>query len=229
MQTSTIPTLEDGFRSIISEDGTFEDKMAFWRGAIELRRAHKIHSTDLIVRSLIDSEGELSRAIVLMGTKDYALLNKAELPMKLRRIFMPKVDVSNAHSEYRNLMISSLRRTLSNTSPTLEGQLNEGNNGRQNNVNVIRALRGIKGKQIVYQQDRAELRAELFSILNSVVERSYFSKNHIGNKDFKKNQKVPGRATARSKGYLERHRELVNSGNFDYLLAKTAYATQYPS
>lgn len=231
MQTHRIPSLEESFRNIISEECSFDDKMAFWRGAIELRRAHKAHNTDLIVRSMIDSTGELSRAIVLMGTKDYTILNKAEIPMKLRRIFLPKIGGNLQHSEYRDLMMSSLRRTMNNnTLCTSDNQYNDGSNLRQNNVNIIRALRGIKGKQIVYEQDRQQLRAELFSILNTVVERSYFSKNHIGNKDHKKNQKVPGQATARSKDYLARHRELLHSGTLDNLLAKNTYGTQqYPS
>jgi len=217
---STFPGTEDSFRNIISEEYSFEDKMALWRGAIELRRAHKVHNTDLIVRALIESAGEIGRATVLLGTREFAMVHKQEIPAKLRRMFMPKmVTTAKQPSAHHELMMSSLRKTL-NLNEFNGEVLDTGGTTRLNNINLIRTLRGTKGKQITYQQDREEQRLELFSILNSTLDRSYFSRNHIGNKDFKKNQKLPSHSTAKSKEWIGRFDEVLFTENLHYLLHK---------
>eukprot|EP01032_Pedospumella_encystans_P035255 gene35255-39877_t len=214
-RTPTFPAIEEGFRSIISENGSFEDKMAFWRGAIELRRAHKAHNTDQVVRALIESSGDVGRSTVLLGTKEFAMVNKGNLPVKLRKMFMPDIIATSRPllSPHHELMMESLRKTIN-----LNEMYDNGGGGRLNNVNFIRSLRGTKGKKITYQEDRDDRRLELFSILNSVLERSYFSRSHIGNKNYKKCQKLPGNTGIRSKVYLSKHDEFLKSDNLEYLL-----------
>lgn len=195
--------------------------MALWRGAIELRRAHKVHNTDLIVRALIESAGEIGRATVLLGTKEFAMVHKQEIPAKLRRMFMPKmVTAAKQPSPHHELMMSSLRKTLNLNELHDEMILDTGGTTRLNNINLIRTLRGTKGKQITYQQDRDEQRLELFNILNSTLDRSYFSRNHIGNKDFKKNQKLSSHSTAKSKECIGMFDDVLCTENLDYLLPK---------
>lgn len=213
-----LPTLEDSFRNIVAEACTFENKACLWRAAVELRRAHKIHNTDLIMRSLIDSAGDQSRSVVLLGTKDYSLLNKADIPNKLRKMFLPTLEMRTEVDPYRKLLATSLRKLPGNE--TMAGDDTSYSAVRQNNVNIIRSLRGIKGKQIVYEKSREQQRAELFSILNSVVERSFFSRNHFGSKDHKKSQKVPQTATVVSRGWLDRQREEMLAPSMDSLIAK---------
>ena len=217
--TPAFPAVEEGFRSIISENGSFEDKMVFWRGAIELRRAHKAHNTDQVVRALIESAGDVGRATVLLGTKEFAMVNKGNLPVKLRKMFMPDMVASSRQlpSPHHELMMESLRKTINLNNEMYDTS----GGGRLNNVNFIRNLRGTKGKKITYQEDRDERRLELFGILNSVLERSYFSRSHIGNKDYKKCQKLPGNTGIKSKVYLSRHDEFLKSDNLEYLLGKT--------
>lgn len=217
------PTLEDSFRNVIAEDASFDNKMTVWRAAIELRRAHKAHSTDLILRALIDSGGDLSRAIVLMGTKDYALLNKGELPSKLRRIFLPKLETQTISVEnpFQPMLMASLRKTM-NLNHICDDDNNPMNNisFKQNSVNIIRSLRGLKGKQIVYEQSREEKRAELFLILNTVVERAFMSANHVGSKDFKRAQRIPHILSAKSAARLEKQNMEMMSPTLEYLMPK---------
>ena len=194
--------------------------MAFWRGAIEIRRAHKAHNTDLIVRALIESAGEIGRSTVLLGTKEFAMVHKQEIPAKLRRMFMPKiVCTAKPRTAHHELMMSSLRKTL-NVNELNDEYLDTGGTMRLNNINLIRTLRGTKGKQITYQRDREEQRVELFNILNSTLDRSYFSCNHIGNKDFKKNQRLSSHSTAKSKEIIAKFDDLLYTENLDYLLPK---------
>jgi hypothetical protein len=220
--TIRIPTIEDSFRNTVAGDSTFAEKMCLWRGAVELRRAHKVHSTDLIIKALIESAGDLSRAVVLLGTKDYAMLNKSGISAKLRKLFLPTMETSSHQQSHKELLMASLRKTLSIDFSGDEDNDNIRNSMsfKQNNVNVIRSLRGLKGKQIVYEQSREEKRAELFNILNSVVERAYLSKNHSSSKDHRKNQKAPHNATQKSRMWLEKQNEQMLSQTLDYLIPK---------
>ena len=238
--THTFPSLEESFRNVIYEDSCFADKMCIWRGAIELRRAHKVHNTDLIIRSLIDSKGDLARAIVLLGTKDYAILNKADISLKLRRIFLPKLETinhhtsdgisnsrSNSNNQYRDLLLSSLRKTLpiDNNGEIINSKTET--YFQHNNVNVIRSLRNMKKneKQIIYEKSREDKRIELLNILNSTIEKAYFSHNHIGYKEYKIKQKQPNTATITtiSKEYLYKQNELLLSSSMEYLTGGRNY------
>jgi hypothetical protein len=221
-KVGTGPTLEDSFRNTVAGDSIFAEKMCLWRGAVELRRAHKVHSTDLIIRALIDSAGDLSRAVVLLGTKDYALLNNSGISAKLRKLFLPTIEGNSQPQSHKELLMSSIRKTLSFDMNGIDDNDNirNGMSFKQNNVNVIRSLRGLKGKQIVYEQSREEKRTELFNILNSVVECAYLSKNHNGAKDHRKNQKIPHNATQKSRTWLEKQNEQMLSQTLDYLIPK---------
>jgi len=90
--SSSTPSLSDSFQRIVNEHASFEDRMAFWRGAVELRRAHREHSSDLLVKAMIDSKADLSRSIVLLGTKSFVEKNSHDIPSKLRDLFSPRLD-----------------------------------------------------------------------------------------------------------------------------------------
>jgi hypothetical protein len=213
------PTLEESFRGVVSGQCTLENKLCIWRAAVELRRAHKIHSTDLIIRALIDSAGDQSRAVVLLGTKDYALLNKADVPVKLRRMFLPSMESRKAVLDpYRDLLASSVRHL--NRSRYDDGENAAFSAVRQNNINVVRALKNANGQRIIYEKSREQMREELFSILNAVVERSYLSKNHHGSKEFAKTQKTQHPATVTSRNWLNRQYEEMLSPNLDSLISR---------
>jgi hypothetical protein len=224
------PSLEEAFRNIIADDSTFEDKMSFWRGVVELRRAHKAHSTDVIIRALIDSKGDLNRSISLLGVKDFVHVHRADLPIKLRNMFLPVLESNPPQSTaLTELLMESMRKSLDLN--RLNGQVEDDDanpfitGGVQNRVNVVRALRTInswnsgtssKGKNIIYQQDPRERKQELFNILNSALKTTYFTKNHFGNKDFKKLQKLPSAAASESsKAIINRHTEQLHYESFD--------------
>jgi hypothetical protein len=191
--------LEQSFLRIVSEEGSFEDKMAFWRGAIELRRSYKAHSTDLCVRAFIEAAGELGRAKVHLGTSDWCVINKADISSKLKQVFLPKLFPTKTNSNYQQMLLSSLQRAI---------QVDDSMAG--NRLNMIRSLR--TKSRVVFQPEQRK--NELFSLLNDVVSRTYFSKNHFGNKSAAKLQKMPGKSTARSKRVLEESGEKIRIGRY---------------
>lgn len=269
-------SLEQSFREVIQGTSDFDDNMAFWRGIIELRRAHSSHSTDTAIRALIEAKGDLNRAISLLGTKDFVQLNSANIAMKLRKLLLPNVqgksingigtDGSNSHNntsshhinsstnrklglqlsgsfdaQLRDIMMFTFQRT-----PGLKvgGSIEDPNgdndetaadtesNRRFNasRVAMVRSLREASIRKggnntstsitnVIYEQDREERRKELVNLIASVTLRAYFSKNHFGTKDYKKQQLIASSSvTAKSKEILRRFDDIQVSGNLNHLL-----------
>jgi hypothetical protein len=58
--------------SVMENKGTHEEKMSVWRNIVELRRAHRRSSTELCIKALIQSQGELGKAITLLGSTEFS-------------------------------------------------------------------------------------------------------------------------------------------------------------
>ena len=85
---------KDSWRHILDGSANFEDKMAVWRNVIELRRCHRELSTDVCLKALVETHGELSRAIPLLGSKDFTIQAdyRAELGVDFRNLLNPYID-----------------------------------------------------------------------------------------------------------------------------------------
>lgn len=168
--SSSIPvSLPDSFQRIVNEQASFEDRMSFWRGAIELRRAHRELSTDLLLKAMIDSRADLSRSIVLLGTKSFIEKNSHDIPLKLRDLFSPRLDSNERVANglvFDGAIVGMMR------------------------PNAVKQLKGSK------QQDNR--RSELLSLVDSVARRACFSKSHHGHRLHKKLQRVEDDAACSS-------------------------------
>jgi acyl-CoA-binding protein len=157
-----MPSLSDSFQRIVSEQASFEDRMTFWRGAVELRRAHREHSSDLLMKAMIDSKADLSRSIVLLGTKSFIEKNSHDIPLKLRDLFSPRLDPNDR-----------VTKGLVFNGTAIVGTLR---------LNAVKQLKGSK--------QRDDNRSELLSLVNSLAHRACFSKSHHGHRLHKKLQRV---------------------------------------
>lgn len=210
------PTLLESFRSVANEEAKYEETMSLWRSAIEMRKAHNSHSTDLIIKAMVEAKGDLSRAITLMGTKEFVMTNQNDLNPKLRKIFLPVPStrhrsVFNTGEEHRNSHNSRIYGSTGSSFTTV-------NSSAGNNIDLIRSLR---------EKKRQSRKQELFDILEAVLAKSYFSKIHINSqskKDVKKLQKVPSTTTIRAHHAQVSTAQLSNtiemlatrSGQFDF-------------
>ena len=77
------------FNLCLRNKATFDEKMSVWRALIELRRGHPLMSPHICLKAMIESNGDLSRAMVLMGDQTYHLKNEGNVPKHLRQMFMP--------------------------------------------------------------------------------------------------------------------------------------------
>jgi hypothetical protein len=57
--------------NVMENKGTHSEKMAMWRNIVELRRAHRQSSTELCIKALVQTQGELSKAITLLGSSEF--------------------------------------------------------------------------------------------------------------------------------------------------------------
>lgn len=167
---SMMPSLSDSFQRIVNEQASFEDRMTFWRGAVELRRAHRELSSDLLVKAMIDSRADLSRSIVLLGTKSFVEKNSYDIPSKLRDLFSPRIDPNDRAA-----------KGLVNDGTAIVGTIR---------LNAVKQLKGSK--------QRDDRRSELLSLVDSVARRACFSKSHHGHRLHKKLQRVEDDAACSS-------------------------------
>ncbi len=162
--------------NIFSIRASFEDKLAFWRKAVELRRAHNQYPTDVIMKSLIAAKGELNRGLVLIGNVDFALRQLSDLPSKVRKTLLPiepgfEDDAFGTNTFNHTLLSNSISSTLSQHGNT--------------QVDVIRALKlrqEIQKKEEHERQGRTR-RGEYCEggiDVSKVVSKCYFSKHFKG-------------------------------------------------
>jgi hypothetical protein len=87
-----IPILQPtsvNFARCLRNKATFDEKLSVWRAIIELRRGHPNMSTHICMKAMLESNGDISRAMVLMGDETYHLKNEGDVPLHLRTMFMP--------------------------------------------------------------------------------------------------------------------------------------------
>ncbi len=56
---------------VLDNKGTHSQKMIIWRNAIELRRAYREYSTEVCLKALVSANGDLTKAITLLGGRDF--------------------------------------------------------------------------------------------------------------------------------------------------------------
>jgi len=178
-----MPSLSDSFQRIVNDQASFEDRMAFWRGAVELRRAHSELNSDLLLKAMIDSGADLSRSIVLLGTKSFIEKNSHDIPLKLRDLFAPRLNPNE--------------RVVK---------------GRVYDDAIVGAIRLNSVKQLKDKQ-RNDRRSELLSLVDSVARRACFSRSHHGHRLHKKLQRVEDDAacSSESKQHIKQMVELYSS------------------
>lgn len=80
---------QESLTAILNDDYSLEDKINVWRFIIELRRAHPNHNIDSCIKSLLESKGELARAITLLGIPEFALRGQNDNVNTMRMLFFP--------------------------------------------------------------------------------------------------------------------------------------------
>ena len=77
------------FRKCLRNRADFDEKMSVWRAIVELRRGHFGRDTHICMKAMLEANGDVSRAMILMGDPTYHLKNEGPVPLHLQQMFMP--------------------------------------------------------------------------------------------------------------------------------------------
>lgn len=159
----------DNFQAILKQTANFQSKCAFWMKVIDLKRMFPEKSADLLLRSLIESQGDINRAQILLGSSDFVFQNAQPLPGSVRAIFVPQIGPFEQQSskydiKFTKLLLLSTHRFAKSSMPS---DVNDtGTSQRQSkNSDLIRSLR----TQFIQQQKQ-----DLINTFLKVIEKSYF-------------------------------------------------------
>lgn len=102
--------------NVIENKGTHAEKMAMWRNVVELRRAHRHSSTELCIKALVQTHGELSKAITLLGSSEFGFQSHFGPP--LREDIKESLNPYRKSSTLRDEEMEILLRQRPNSSST---------------------------------------------------------------------------------------------------------------
>ena len=160
------------FKQCLRNKASFDEKMSVWRAVIELRRGHSKDSVDICLKAMLEAEGDISRAMILMGDPTYHLKNEGKVPLYLRLLFMPFLK----QDQYlpKNSPVKRKQKQLKDS--LIAGQTGTG-------VSGIRNLKTLKGGDTT-DESAAHLENdddEEGLDLSQLISYSYFSKYYSGN------------------------------------------------
>ncbi len=169
-------TVTGNWKEVISGHGTFEERMVMWRAIIELRRAHPSFNTDLCIRAMTLAEGDIQRALVLIGYPEFYMKFQAapDIPKYLRDCFLPSMVPGSIY-----LAPPSTTDGTGEAQPAglghSKGKVNSDRNVKAQKVSSVVCPGGI---------DFAE-----------AINMSYFSNKFVGNTQTATQQKIKAQAT----------------------------------
>lgn len=77
------------FKKCLRNRADFDEKMSLWRAIVELRRGHFSMGTHICLKAMLEANGDVSRAMILMGDPTYHLKNEGDVPLHLQQMFVP--------------------------------------------------------------------------------------------------------------------------------------------
>lgn len=157
----------DNFQAVIQQNATFDNKCAFWRKLIDLKKAFPDRHADVIIRAMIEANGDMTRSTILLGSKEFLMQNSQSLPSAVKSVFIPFVGPFNQQaSNYDAKFIKTLfvsTNKFGNSSASSMGPSSPDKRGR--NTDFIRSLRN---------QHVQRKKQELMDTFMRVIEKSYF-------------------------------------------------------
>ena len=137
--------------------------------AVELRRGHNFQTTDTCIKAILESEADIKQAVTLLGISEFCIRHYSELPKHTKRLFLFDNNTllfgnNTANSEMLSKNLNALGK---DPSAVIRNSL------EMNKSAGIEAIRALK---------RLQKRQTLIDTINYAVNKSYFSKYHVGSK-----------------------------------------------
>jgi len=175
-----MPTLQPtsvNFARCLRNRATFDEKMSVWRAIIELRRGHPAMSAHICLKAMLESNGDLARAMVLMGDETYHLKNEGDVPPHLRSMFMPYLrDIDYLPKATSPDGSPGQRRDFDESFRSTVGRGNSGNTGNSIGLDGIRKLKAAETTRSFAPALDTSKEEDSGLDLTDVIAWTYFSK-----------------------------------------------------
>jgi len=103
---------KERWKRLLSGDATFQEKTDMWRSIVELRRAYG-YSTDLCVKALLHANGDLTRALSIIGNQEFNFrYGSDKLPTEIYTMFLPTIAKTVTTQKNHNISSSSSKFRL---------------------------------------------------------------------------------------------------------------------
>ncbi|RYH19956.1 hypothetical protein EON65_25095 [archaeon] len=161
------PSASDCIQALIAQKADWTHQTAFWRIIIDIKRSFPTTTTDLIVKALLEANGEVSRAMILLGTKEFCLQHKKPISENIKSLLLPHLEPAEAsfHNPLLDLISSKSKVQTSGSSSGNADLLAHWAENRRRNVDMVRSLR---------VQHRKKMRQEFVNKISYIIEKAYF-------------------------------------------------------
>lgn len=160
-------------KHVHNSNASYEEKMTFWRSVLELRRAHGTYETEVLIKAIVASKGDLNRALVLMGNEQFALMQLADFSPRKKELYLPM---------YQKIMNEKNYDVPTNASSNYEELIKGIGSGQ---IDVVRSLK-LRQQAQVYDELQLKTRGENENFcpdgldVSRILYKSYYSQHYIG-------------------------------------------------
>lgn len=160
-------------KHVHNSQASYEEKMTFWRSVLELRRAHGTYDTEVLIKAIIASKGDLNRALVLMGNEQFALMQLTDFTQKKKELYLPMYQKISNEKHYDVLTHSS-----SNYEELIKG-IGSGQ------IDVVRSLK-LRQQAKAYDELQLKVRGDADNFfpdgldVSRILYKCYYSQHYIG-------------------------------------------------
>ena len=126
------------FKKCLRNRADFDEKMSVWRAIVELRRGHFHMGTHICLKAMLEANGDVSRAMILMGDPTYHLKNEGDVPLHLQQMFIPFLRdedyllLSKMSTSPKKKFTGSMLSTLQSMRQSTDGGLTTGGGPESN-------------------------------------------------------------------------------------------------
>lgn len=171
-QSASCPTAAECIHAVIGQKADWSHQTAFWRIIVDTRRLFPNASTDLIVKALLESSGDVSRAHILLGTKEFCTQHKKPLPDSIKALLLPNLDRS-VRSSHPTALLSMMDTKLFGKPGSHDNEMfNQWAESRRRNVDMVRSLRA---------QQKRKKRQEFMDQFSEVIDKCLFPREDNAN------------------------------------------------
>jgi hypothetical protein len=151
----------DYFQALLYQHSTLNDKLQFWRNIIELRRSYSSYSNDLLMKALIESQGDIPKASILLENQGFLVNNTVTsqpiivLNHSMKELFLPLYE--NFEDQQKEVQqLEKLLQTIQESPSKTENNPSEDHfydNARiNNNLAMIRSLKSKYNQRLQQNQ-----------------------------------------------------------------------------